>query len=437
MPNGAAPAVLTVAPPAAAELREARAATDALFDCLRPEALRDRPVPERHRLIFYLGHLEAFDWNLLAPALGLKPHRADLDRLFAFGIDPVGGRLPDEPADAWPAEAEVRRYVANVRERLDRRLGDEMPAVADARLLDVVIEHRLMHAETLSYLLRELPAARKLPPPHEAPRDAALPFPRRVQVPAGLATLGRSRGDPGFGWDNEYGECTLPVPAFDIDVHDVSNADFLRFIEAGGYDEPRHWTRDGWEWIRSRARWHPAPWRFADGAWRLRATWGEIDLPLSWPAQVSHAEAAAYARWIGRALPSEAQWHRAACGTPDGDERLYPWGDDPPDARRGHFGLRGWDSVPVGSHPEGASAFGVEDLVGNGWEWTSTPFAPLPGFEAFSFYRGYSQPFFDGDHFVLKGGGARTAERLLRRSFRNWFQPRYVHVAASFRTVSP
>ena len=160
-----------------------------------------------------------------------------------------------------------------------------------------------------------------------------------------------------------------------------------------------------------------------------------VPLPLDWPVYVSHAEAAAFARWAGRSLPTEAQWHRAAYGTPDGGERIYPWGDAPPDPTRGNFNFAAWDPQPVTAHPAGASAFGVQDLLGNGWEWTSTPFAPFPGFQPFPFYPGYSADFFDGRHFVMKGGSARTAECLLRRPFRNWFQPRYPYVYATFRCV--
>jgi formylglycine-generating enzyme required for sulfatase activity len=162
---------------------------------------------------------------------------------------------------------------------------------------------------------------------------------------------------------------------------------------------------------------------------------GTIPLPLSWPVYVSHAEAAAYARWAGRKLPTEAQWHRAAYGTWEGREREYPWGDSPPDAARGNLHHTNWDATPVDAYPGGTSAFGVCDLVGNGWEWTSTPFAALPGFEPFSFYAGYSGNFFDGQHFVMKGGSPRTDACMLRRSFRNWFQPHYPYVYATFRCV--
>jgi formylglycine-generating enzyme required for sulfatase activity len=161
----------------------------------------------------------------------------------------------------------------------------------------------------------------------------------------------------------------------------------------------------------------------------------EVPLPLSWPVYVSHAEAAAYARWNGKKLPSEAQWHRAAYGTPEGAERAYPWGDQPPTPERGNFDCARWDPTPVDAHPAGASPFGVHDLLGNGWEWTSTVFAPLPGFQPFPFYPGYSADFFDGRHYVMKGGSAATAAPLLRRSFRNWFQPHYPYVYAGFRLV--
>jgi formylglycine-generating enzyme required for sulfatase activity len=130
---------------------------------------------------------------------------------------------------------------------------------------------------------------------------------------------------------------------------------------------------------------------------------------------------------------TEPEFHRAAYGTPDGLERPQPWGNATPSSEHGNFGFDHWDPVPVGTYPAGASEWGVHELVGNGWEWTSTVFAPLPGFTRMVSYPGYSADFFDGDHYVMKGASAVTSRELIRRSFRNWFRPNYPYVYAKFR----
>jgi formylglycine-generating enzyme required for sulfatase activity len=160
-----------------------------------------------------------------------------------------------------------------------------------------------------------------------------------------------------------------------------------------------------------------------------------VPLPLDWPVYTTWAEANAYARWRGRRLPSEAEYHRAAFGTPDGTERRYPWGDRLAGRPPANFDFLRWDPEPVGAHPDAASAFGVHDLVGNGWEWTSTTFGPFAGFTPLPSYPEYSADFFDGDHFVMKGASPVTARELVRPGFRNWFRPQYPYVYATFRTA--
>jgi len=425
-----------------ARLRAARAQSDELFGIVRPEALYDRPIAERHRIIFYVGHLEAFDWNLLRGPLGLETPRPEFDQLFAFGIDPVEGGLPqDEPKD-WPSVQEVHRYNARLRDFLDDAVrsadggGPGLARLEHGRLIEVAIEHRLMHAETLSYMLHQLPLERKLWRADATPPAAPPPTARMVEIPAGTATLGMPRAKDGpFGWDNEFEEHRVEVPPFAIEVCNVTNRDYLNFIREGGYQARSLWTDAGWGWISSQGRESPAFWVRRGDSWAHRTMFEEIPLPLDWPAFVSHEEASAYARWAGKQLPSEAEWHRAACGTRSGLERAYPWGSEPPAAHHGNFDFHRWDAAPVGAFPAGSSDFGVADLVGNGWEWTRTVFAPFPGFEAFPFYPGYSANFFDGKHYVMKGGSARTAACMLRRSFRNWFQPHYPYVYAAFRCV--
>lgn len=420
---------------------DARRRTDELFGIVRPHALYERPIPERHRIIFYIGHLEAFDWNLLGERVfDRKSFHPEFDRLFAFGIDPVGGGLPDDRPSDWPRREQVGEYAARIRELLDQRLsaeasdsnGSEFPLTL---LLNVAIEHRLMHAETLAYMLHQLPIEQKARPGRSVTHlstDATVEA-RMIEIPAGPVTLGLSRASETFGWDNEYEAHSTEVPAFTIDQYKVTNRQYLEFMESGGYEARDLWAESDWHWKAANGIAHPIFWRQDGNRWIYRGMFEEFDLPLDAPVYVSHAEAAAYARWAGKDLPTETEWQRAAYG--DGPERPYPWGSALPDTGLGNFDFAGWDPTGVNAFPEGRSVFGVEDLLGNGWEWTSTPFGPFQGFEPFPFYRGYSADFFDGKHFVMKGGSARTAACMLRRSFRNWFQPHYQYVYSGFRCV--
>jgi iron(II)-dependent oxidoreductase len=424
-----------------AELAAARARSDALFEIVRPEAFYERPIPERHRIIFYLGHLEAFDWNLFSRELGeLKPFEPKLDKLFAFGIDPVSGALPDDQPGDWPSRNEVLRYNQRVRTAVDEQLpaaleGPEERQRTISQFLHVAVEHRLMHIETLAYMLHRLPLNAKCNRQSPAPPRAPQVRPQMTQIPAGVATLGLRRESGRFGWDNEFEEHSVFVPAFRVDTYKVTNLQYLRFVAEGGYRERSFWSDLDWEWLQASGTLHPAFWVRRGNQFFFRTMFDEVPLPFDWPVYVSHAEASAYARWTRKELPSEAEWHRAAYGAHNGAERAYPWGDEPPREGLGNFDFHYWDPTPAAAFPAGSSAFGVADLIGNGWEWTRSVFAPFDGFEPFSFYEGYSANFFDSRHYVMKGGSPRTAACMLRRSFRNWFQPRYPYIYAGFRCV--
>jgi ergothioneine biosynthesis protein EgtB len=435
-------------------MADTRRQSDAIFSLVRPGSLYERPIPERHRIIFYVGHLEAFDWNLLNNAVfELKSAHPEFDRLFAFGIDPVGGGLPTDLPSDWPSMDAVLDYVSSVRSTLDRHL-EKISSEAHSptrngfslhTLLNVAIEHRLMHAETLAYMLHQLPLDRKVAE-LDAPNLAGPPVAHRVvAIPAGPVALGLDRNSQSFGWDNEYETHTVDVPAFEIDRYKVTNRQYLEFIAAGGYETRAFWNDDDWNWKTAQGISHPLFWKREGkgngkgNAWLWRAMFDEVPLPPDWPVYVSHAEASAYARWAGESLPTEAEWQRAA-SVGDGSIRPYRWGSEAPDSefktKFGNSDFHRWDPVPVNAFPEGQSAFGVHDMLRNGWEWTSTVFGPFPGFAPFPFYPGYSADFFDGKHFVMKGGSARTAACMLRPSFRNWFQAHYQYVYAGFRCVS-
>lgn len=393
----------------AERMNQARQRTDALFDLLKPNALYSRPIPERHRLIFYLGHLEAFDWNQITRnALGVASFQPEFDKLFEFGIDPpLGQAAQDQPAD-WPGVQEVLAYNRRVRNGIDRLL-DRAPE----QIVHVAIEHRLMHAETLAYLFHNLPYDQKRSPARGQQPAGPAVRPAMIEIPAGAATLGQKPEE--FGWDNEFAEHRVHVPSFSIGKYKLTNGEYLDFVRDGA-PAPHFWTQRAGEWF-------------------YRGMFGEMPLPLNAPVYVTHQEASGYARWAGKVLPTEEQFHRAAYGTSQGDERPYPWGEAQPDRGRGNFDFHHWDPTGVESTPAGDSAFGVSQLTGNGWEWTSTPFGPFPGFEPFTFYPGYSKNFFDEEHYVLKGASSRTAACFLRPSFRNWFRPDYPYVYAGFRVA--
>lgn len=422
-----------------------RARSSQLFDMLDPAAYYTRPIALRHPIVFYEGHLPAFNViTLIKRGLAAPGVDEPLEQLFARGIDPHDQAAADSSqASAWPTRAAVLDYARRADALVASALRDapidqpHHPVLDRAEGAFAMLEHEAMHQETLLYMWHRLPHSLKRRPASAPPLVFGGPPPtRRTRVvPAGTATIGARRGTIPFGWDNEFDALTVDVPAFEIDEHDVTNLDFLAFIEAGGYDTPAYWTPAHWQWRQEQQITHPQFWERRDGIWLWRAQFESVPLPPSWPVYVSQAEALAYARWQGRRLPTEAEYHRAAYGSPDG-ERPYPWGYEPPGPAHGNFDFANWDPVPVGSFPAGASAWGVQDLLGNGWEWTMTTFAGLPGFKAMASYPEYSADFFDNEHFVIKGASPVTDRAFLRRSFRNWFRATYPYVYASFRLVT-
>ena len=182
---------------------------------------------------------------------------------------------------------------------------------------------------------------------------------------------------------------------------------------------------------------HPLFWESHGGVWFWRGMWDLVPLPMAWPVYVTHAEASAYARWKGRRLPTEAEYHRAAFGTPDGEERALPVGRRAARTRRaGTSTSRAGTRCPVGSSPARRERVGRRTIssatAGSG---RRTVFAPFPGFEPMASYPEYSADFFDGQHYVMKGASPATARELVRPSFRNWFRANYPYVYAKFRTV--
>lgn len=401
--------------------REGRDRSVHVFSIPSEECYYERPISLRNPIVFYEGHLPAFTVNTLLKFALKRPAIDDhYEKLFERGIDPDSEASVKNAADLWPKRAEVQAYGRRANAAIEDALMNADLERDGGESTLAILEHEQMHQETLLYMfhnmgyekkVRRAPLLSNVAPPLRRRTPAGEPAPRRISIPAGRATLGSS--EP-FGWDNEYPEHVVDVDAFSIDRCSVTNAQYLDFMNATGASAPNFWKR-------------------VNGEWFWRGMFDLIPLPPDWPVYVTHDEANAYAKWRGGRLPTEPEYHRAAFGTPSGEEREYPWGSEPPDHTRGNFDFANWDPVPAGSYPNGASAWGVEDLVGNGWEWTSTKFDGFRGFKPMKSYPVYSADFFDNEHYVLKGASPATARDLVRRSFRNWFRPNYPYLYAKFR----
>lgn len=404
--------------------------TDLLFSLLPRDALLERPIGLRHPFLFYLGHLPAFAWNQIGRGvLGAGHLDEAFDVLFERGIDPADeqdARRTTLPA--WPPVSAVLAYRDEARRAVRARIPEVFvregdPLCENERILHLVLEHELMHQETLLYMLAEcrpglLQRPASVAPPEAGEGRAA----ERIHIPEGPAVIGAAWDEIPFGWDNEFGRATVSVRAFSLESLPVRNLDWLVFLRANGEPAsllPRSWIHRGGRLLVKTA-FGPVPFELAEG----------------WPVQVSGEQARAYCAHRGGRLPTEAELCRAAYMAPDGAARPYPWGDAAPASCHGNFGFARFFPLPTGAHPAGASAWGVEELVGNGWEWTSTPFSPLPGFVAYArTYPGYSADFFDGEHDVVFGASWATDEKLLRPSFRNWYRRNYPYPFTSFRVA--
>lgn len=385
--------------------RAGRARSRQIFDLVRPDAYYDRPIPLRNPIVFYEGHLPAFCVNtVIKLALGLPGVNDEYETLFARGIDPEDEASAKAPTDLWPSREKVQQYGAACDARIEDALryadleNDQVPQLRNGEAALAILEHEQMHQETLLYMLHALPHEKKVKRwPSSRLRMNHVPdrTSTSASIPAGAATLGTAGV---FAWDNELPQHCVDVRAFDIDVHNVTNGQYLEYLNATGAAPPHFWTR-------------------GDGEWLWRGMFALEPLNPDAPVYVTHDEAEAYAKWRGRRLPTEAEWVRAAEGTTEGN-----------------FGFASLDPVTVGQFAP--SRWGVHDLVGNGWEWTSTVFDGFPGFQPMPSYPVYSSDFFDDAHYVMKGASPVTSRELVRPGFRNWFRPNYPYVYATFRTVN-
>jgi gamma-glutamyl hercynylcysteine S-oxide synthase len=435
-------------------MRRSRAFTRAMFDLVIDEGDLRRPPADGFRpILWHLGHVGAFEsYWILQRVKGDPTFAPRYDAVF----DPI--KTPREDASHLPPIVEIESYLTRVREealRFMHSIDDDgsHPLLRDGYVFDMVIEHEYQHQETLAYLLQLLAPELKRraggqearvrrqnageATPHSALSTQHSALSDMAYIPGGACEIG-SRGYP-FAYDNEQPPHIAEVDGFRMDRYPVTNGAYAEFIAAGGYAIRSLWSEAGWAWKEQNDVRAPLYWSRAgnDSPWRVREMFEETERRATHPVTgVSWHEAMAYARFVGKRLPSEAEWEKAASwDAASQTKRRFGWGDDPARQSVANYNFAHWGTTPVDLHSQGASAYGCVDMSGNAWEWTATVFDGYPGFDAYP-YPEYSELWFDGDHRVLKGGSWATRLPLLRTSFRNFWRPGFRIAFAGFRCAA-
>ncbi|MGH3757061.1 ergothioneine biosynthesis protein EgtB [Actinophytocola sp.] len=415
----------------AAQLARARDRSVALTDAVDDDDLVRQHSKLMSPLVWDLAHVGNQEELWLVRDVGARePIRCDIDELY----DAFQHPRADRPALPLLNPAEARAYVGEVREKvldiLDQSPLEGRRLVQDGFAFGMIVQHEQQHDETMlaTHQLRSgQPVLHAPPPPPGRPLAA-----KEVLVPAGSFTMGTSV-DP-WALDNERPAHDVHVGAFLIDIAPVTNASYAEFMAAGGYDDERWWSAEGWAYRVKADLTAPRFWVWDGDRW-LRNRFGVVEpIPPDEPVvHVCFHESQAYAAWAGKRLPTEPEWEKAARFDPaTGRSRRFPWGDEDPGPEHANLGQRHLSPAPVGAYPAGVSPSGVHQLVGDVWEWLDTDFHGYPGFQAFP-YREYSEVFFGSDYKLLRGGSFGTDPAACRATFRNWDHPIRRQIFAGFR----
>ncbi|MEX0993369.1 MAG: ergothioneine biosynthesis protein EgtB [Solirubrobacterales bacterium] len=421
----------------AARLEQTRARTLALVDQLSEDALNRVHDPLMSPIVWDLGHMAAFeDLWLVQNAFGAEPLRAQLEDVYDPFTAPREGRgqLPYLRSDDCLSYMEaVRRRTLECLARADLSADSER-LLADGYVYELVLHHEMQHSETILQTIQLMTCEPYQPQRAHDPLDAPLAAAgdEMLPVPAGEFEMGADKLV--FSYDNERPPYDVWLDAFRVDRTPVTNGAYIDFIQSGGYQRAELWSDDGWRWVQREQRSLPRYWQRDGDTFSIRSfsSWAPADpsLPV---CHVSWFEADAYARSVGKRLPSEHEWEKAASwSSSSATKQAYPWGEQPSHTGRANLDQLGFGSSPGGSYPDGASPCGALQMIGDVWEWTASRFGAYPDFEPYP-YRQYSQEFFGGPYRVLRGGAWSTQPQAVSSAFRNWDHPDRSQLFAGFR----
>lgn len=419
----------------AAELAEARSRTIELVAHLSDDDLHRQHDPLMSPVLWDLGHIAAFEDLWLTRNLSGQVEFSEMPGLYNPFEHPrrVRGTL------ALPSLSEARETMNEIRARALARLGDAdfragPQLLREGYVYRMVLQHEYQHGETILQTLQLKQGA-----PYRPPQRWPLPPGRdlggaadMVLFPGGSVELGTD--DRSAAYDNERPRHVVDLAPFWIDVTPVTNGQYLDFVEAGGYQRRELWTDEGWRWLSEAGVSAPKHWTKEADGWTTRTM--DLVRPVDPARPVCHVcyhEADAYARFVGRRLPTEAEWEGAASWNPATSARQrYSWGDQPWTPELANLDQLAFDTAPVGAYPDNVSPIGCYGMMGDVWEWTSTDFHGYPGFEAFP-YQEYSEAFFGSEYKVLRGGSWATRPGAVRATFRNWDYPVRRQIFSGFR----
>ena len=432
-------------PPTATELAEWVQETRQRVIDLVADLSDEQLIPPRLEIVnplhWEMGHLTWFqEIFVLRRQLGEPPIIDYADALWDSAAIPHDTRW----FLALPSRAEIVAYMREVAVRTAERVLRPEATDVLSYITRYSVHHEDWHSEALTYTRQTLGYPAPVLPGLSDQAPASIgggPLPGDAEIPGGWFFLGALRSAP-FVFDNEKWAHPVEIRPFRIARATVTQAEFAAFVEDGGYHRAELWSDDGWAWRRQADATRPVYWRQVGSRWERRSFDRWVALESHKPvSHVNYYEAEAYCRWAGRRLPTEAEWEVAATGEPAPDgglaphKRSFPWGEHPVQPHHANLDWRQLGTVEVGAYPEGDSAFGCRQMIGNVWEWTSSLFRPYPGFERDA-YKENSEPFFGSTRRVLRGGSWSTRGRLVRGTLRNYFTPERRDVFAGFRTAA-
>jgi iron(II)-dependent oxidoreductase len=421
-------------------LADARDRTLELVHGLDGERLMGPMIDTVNPLLWEIGHVGWFhEYFALRRLDGGASRLPDADALYNSSTVSHDSRW----SLALPSLRGTLDYMARVNDAMVRRLDRETATPEETELYLMTIFHEDMHDEAFTYSRQTL----GYPAPSFAASVGGIseptavgPLDGDVALPGGVLQLGSSP-DSAFVFDNEKWAHPVAVASFRIARAPVTNAEFLAFVTEGGYRRREFWGDDGWRWREAAGAEQPLYWSRDGDEWYCRVFDRTEPLPPRHPViHVNWHEASAWCRWSGRRLPTEAEWEAAAATEPtlagglSTRKRRYPWGDDAPAPVHANLDGRIVGLAGVASFPAGDSAWGCRQMIGNVWEWTSSPFEPFPGFSPDA-YEDYSAPWFSTRK-VLRGGAWATRGRMISNMYRNFFTPDRRDVMAGFRTCA-